>query len=133
MYFGARDDSYGTFSMPHNGDISSFKLVHLRGKVSCSANQNLSSNWGCDVGENLAAFLTDASNKIVFPHVSEVKTYKLPGIWSDSTKLIFNSLTVPIRVSTGQQFRVWYSEDLEDVEEYDNGGETCLDVFALYV
>ena len=133
MCFGARDDSYGTFSMPHDGDISSFKLVHLRGRVSCGAGDDRFSNWGCKVGEKLATFLTNSGNKIVFPQVSEVKTYKLPGIWSNSTELTFNNLTVPMKVSTGQQFREWYGEDLKGQSEVDNGGKTCLDVFALYV
>ena len=131
--FGARDNLYGTFSMLHNGDISSFKLVHLSGRVSCSAHQNRFSYWGCDVGENLFTYLTTVSNKTVFPQISWVGAYKLSGIWSNSTELTFNNLTVPMKVSTGQQFRVWYSEDLLDVSEHDNGGKTCLDVFALYV
>ena len=103
--FGAWDNSYGTFSRHQNGGISSFKLVHLRGKVSCGTDQNRFTNWGCDVGKNLMTFLTDASNKIVFPLVSKIKPYKISGIWSNSTELIFNNLAVPVRVSPGQQFR----------------------------
>ena len=119
--------------MPHNGNISSFKLVHLRGSVSCSKRKNRSSNWGCAVGEALVTYVTNARNKIVFPQVSEGNWYKLSGIWSNSTELTFNNLTVPMKVSTGQQFRVWYGEDLKGQTEYDNGGKTCVDVFALYV
>ena len=130
--FGARGNSYGTFFMPQNGDISSFKLVHLRGRVSCGR-ADRSSNWGCEAGVKLATFLTNASNDIVFPPGAEIKQYELSGIWSNSTELTFNNLTVPMRVSTGQQFRVWYSEDLKDKSEDDNGGETCMDIYALYV
>ena len=119
--------------MPHNGEISSIKLVHLSGRVSCAARQNRFSNWGCDVGENLATYITNVSNKIVFPPISGVKTYKLSGIWSNSPELTFNNLTVPMKVSTGEQFRVWYGEDLKGQSEHDNGGKTCSDVFALYV
>ena len=117
--------------MPLNGDISSFKLVHLRGSVSCD--QSRFSNGGCKVGNNLRTFLTNASNKVIFPQVSEGKKYKLSGIRCDSTELTFNNLTVPMRISTGQQFRVWYSEDLRDDTEYDSGGETFLDIYALYL
>ena len=132
--FGARGNSYGTFSMPHNGEISSIKLVHLSGRVSCAARQkNRFSNWGCDVGEFLATYITSVSNKIVFPDISGVKKYKLSGIWSNSPEVTFNNLTVPMKVSTGEQFRVWYGEDLKDQSEHDNGGKTCSDVFALYV
>ena len=121
------------FSIPHDGNISSFKLVHLRGRVACGPGDEHLSNWACKVEERLSTFLTNASNKIIFPQVYEGKWYKLPGIWSDSTKLTFNNLTVPMRVSIGQQFRVWYGEDLINTSENDNRGETCLDVFALYV
>ena len=85
------------------------------------------------MGEYLLTYLTNSRNKILFPQVSEVKGYKLSGIWSDSTELTFNNLTVPMRVSTGQQFRVWHGQDLFSYTEYDNGGKTCMDVFALYV
>ena len=131
--FGARDNSYGTFFMPQNGDISSFKLVHLRGRISCGPGGGYISNWGCAVTDSLATYLTDTSNKIVFPQISVVRYYRLSGIWSNSSELTFNNRTVPMRVSTGQQFRVWHFEDLKDHTESDNGGQTCMDLYALYV
>ena len=85
------------------------------------------------MGKHLLTFVTDTSNEIIFPLVSKIKPYKISGIWSNSTELIFNNLAVPVRVSAGQQFRVWYGEDLKDVSEHDNGGETCMDSYALYV
>ena len=131
--FGARGNSYGAFFMPKNGDISSFKLVHLRGRISCDADKNRFSKWGCEVGDHLWTYLTNADNKVVFRYMSGNMFYRLSGIWSNSTELTFNSFTVPMRVSTGQEFRVWYSEDLKDVSEHDNEGETCMDIYALYV
>ena len=135
MCFGARDNSYGSITTQHNGEIISFRLVYLRGQgVSCSkAVASRYSYWGCDKNEWLATFLTDDNNAAVFPRNSEINRYQLPGIRSDSTELTFNNLTVPLRVATGQEFRVWYVEDLKDNSESDNGGQTCMDVYALYV
>ena len=46
---------------------------------------------------------------------------------------MFNNLTVPMRVAAGQEFRVWYDEDLKNESEHDNGGKTCMDIYALYI
>lgn len=129
--FGARDNSYGSFTMRFSGNIVSFKLVHLSGNVTC--NGALFSYWGCGVGKDLRTIVTNGSNVVVFPKDSSTQKYQLPGVWSNSTELTFNNLTVPLAVATGQEFRVWYHEDLKEVSEFDNGGKTCLDVFALYV
>ena len=93
--------------MPHNGEITSFKLVHLRGEVSCSqVGASRYSYWGCDKNEWLNTLLTNDSNAVVFPQNHNVGRYQLPGMRSDSTELTFNNLTVPLRVSSGQEFRV---------------------------
>jgi len=131
--FGTRGNSYGSFTMPYYGKISAFKLVHLRGSVSCRAVDNRFSYWRCDVGEFLNTFLTNSTNAVVFPQISGINSYTLPGIWSNSTELTFKNLTVPLSVSKGQEFRVWYGEDLKDESETDNGGRACMDIYALYV
>ena len=121
--------------MQHNGEITSFKLVHLRGEVSCS--QTVAghySYWGCAKNEWLDTLLTNGRNAVFFPqNHNKLGRYQLPGIRSNSIELTFNNLTVPLRVATGQEFRVWYGEDLRDRSESDNGGQTCMDVYALYV
>ena len=132
--FGARGNSYGSFTMQHNGEITAFNLVYLRGNVSCRVvDINRYSYWGCKKGENLATFITNDSNAVIFPHYSDIKPYQLPGIRSDSKELVFNNLTVPLRVVAGQEFRVWYGEDLKNESEHDNGGMTCMNIYALYV
>ena len=85
------------------------------------------------MGYTLATVVTSDNNTVVFPQISEVKVYKLPGIRSDSPELTFNNLSVPLRVASAQELRVWYVEDLRNVMEDDNGGETCMDIYALYV
>lgn len=101
--FGARDNSYGIFTMQQEGYISSFKLVHLRGKVSCRAVDNRFSNWGCNIGKHLFTFITNATDTVIFPKISRIKRYSIPGIGSNSKELTFNNLTEPMRVSTGQE------------------------------
>ena len=131
--FGTRGNSYGSFTMPYYGKISAFKLVHLRGSVSCRAVDNRFSYWRCDVGEFLNTFLTNSTNAVVFPQISGINSYTLPGIWSNSSELTFKNVNVPLSVSKGQKFRVWYGEDLKDESETDNGGRACMDIYALYV
>ena len=61
-------------------------------------------------------------------------SYHLEGIGVNSTELVFNRRLFPhVPISTGQEFQIWYGEDLTDCYESDNGGETCVDVYAWYV
>lgn len=131
--FGARGNSFGSFALPFSGNIMTFKLVHLSGKISCSTAASRYSYWACDKGDLLQTFLTDDSNTVVFPQLPDITSYRLPGMHSESPELTFDNLTVPLRVEPGQEFRVWYKEDLQDVSEHDNGGKTCMDVYALYI
>ncbi|KAJ7374869.1 hypothetical protein OS493_005222 [Desmophyllum pertusum] len=131
--FGARDNTYGSFTMQSGGNVMSFKLVNLRGKISCRTVASRYDYWACDKGDNLQTFLTNDSNAVILPHWPDITSYQLPGMRSDSPELIFNNLTVPLRVTPGQEFRVWYMEDLKDDSEFDNGGQTCMDIYALYV
>ena len=50
-------------------------------------------------------------------------------VLSQICELTFRNLTVEI----GQQFRVWYIEDLRNDYERENFGKACIDVYALYV
>lgn len=130
--FGARDESYGEFTLQYSGKIMSFALAHLRGKVTCHVGGS-SSFWGCREGPELRTFLTSKKNKVIFPQTSGIQGYRLPGVRSDSSRLIFNNLSVPLKVTRGQQFRIWYDEDLRNNSEKDNGGRTCMDIHALYI
>lgn len=119
--------------MKKSGSIVSFKLVHLRGQISCRTVDSRYSYWACDKGDILQTFITNASNAVVLPPLSDIPNYQISGMRSDSSELTFNNLTVPLKVAPGQEFRVWYREDLKDVSESDNGGKTCMDIYSLYV
>ena len=87
---------------------------------------------------NLMTVIT-YSNKTVLPLAEFLKgsngkyyTYQLDGADVNSTTLVFKLLPTPLVVLVGQQFQLWYAHDLVDYTEYNNGGKTCTDVYALY-
>ena len=76
-------------------------------------------------------------NKTVLPLAEFAKgsddyRYQLDGAHVNSRTLVFNLLPTPLVVSIGQQFLIWYGQDLADYSEDNNAGETCADVYALY-
>ena len=79
------------------------------------------------------------SNKTVLPLAEFLKgndntyyTYQLDGTDFNSATLEFKLLPTPLVVLVGQQFQLWYVHDLVDYPEYNNGGKTRADVYALY-
>ena len=74
-------------------------------------------------------------NKTVLPLAEFAKvdySYQLDGAHVNSPTLVFNLLPTPLVVSIGQQLLIWYGQDLTNFTEYNNAGETCTDVYALY-
>ena len=132
--FGARGNQYGRFT--YHRDIlfvSSFKLVHRSGKVTC--NHYGYSYWGCTPNSAfLGTILTDQNNKILAPEASTVGIagfYNLAGYTSSSSAVVFGALKKPHRVWAKSELRLWYGEDLRGHTESDNGGKTCADVYGL--
>ena len=137
--FGARDDSYGAFNIRESGVIYTFKLVHLNGSVKCNRAYP-PSYWGCDnpsLGDtrlltvitfknSSALLLADYRRKDCFYR------YKIEGVGVNDNELRFNNLPSPISVSVGDEFRIWYGQDLKDCSEWNNSGQTCVDVYAWY-
>ena len=140
--FGARDNQFGSFSVPYGGKIAGIKLVRLSGYVTCStSNIAYWSFWGCanhpTVGKHVAPVITKSNNQVILP-LSQFFTYgagkwsQIPGYNSLSPEIVL-SFFAPYSVSSGQQLRLWYGEDLVAYTEGDNGGKVCCDVYALYV
>ena len=140
MCFGAKNNLLGTFEIRQSGDIYNLKLVHLSGAVNCINDINSSTKWGCGGGSfdnKLNVHITNESNARIFPLSSVVNFddlvfYKLPGFHQNSAEIVFDSFPVPLSVTTGQRFRVWYGEDLVDKHETDNVGNACIDVYGFY-
>ena len=141
--FGAKDDSYGTFIITESGVIYTFKLVHLSGSVICNPKYP-SSYWGCEHDyydeERLLTLITFQNRSVLLlAHYRRTQnnrctyySYKIEGVGVNETELRFNNLPSPISVSVGQEFQLWYLEDLKNCFEFDNSGQTCADVYALY-
>ena len=141
MRFGAKNNLFGTFEIRQSGDIYSLKLVHLSGAVNCVDDINSGSNWGCSHGDyydnKLNVHITNESNARIFPPTGSVKFdshlyYNLPGFHENSAEIVFDFFPVPLSVTTGQRFRVWYGEDLAGRSEADNVGNSYIDVYGFY-
>ena len=133
--FGARDDSYGKFSIHKAGKISAFKLAHRSGFVSCKLSVDKGSNWGCILLYNgqICTHMTDASNVSLVNNLNLGfhGCYQLPGFDHNSPEIEL-SLSSPIGVRAGQEFRIWYGEDLYNIQDSDNHGKSCVDVYGFY-
>ena len=135
MCFGAKDNQFGRFQVEVGGYIQAVKLVHVSGAVNCYFPRNASSKWGCDlpnVKQYIFVFLTDTSNTILLP-MGQSSRYTIPGYDAQSSEIIFSGFPNPLHLSSGQELRMWYEEDLLDHTEHDNIGTSCTDVFAKYL
>ena len=129
--FGAKGNTYGSFTCGTNIFVSSFMLVHRSGTVTC--NGKLHSYWGCTPNSaNIGAVITDGKNRLLAPAVAAGKPwYQLPGYTSSSSALVFCvQPKTPLCVFSTTEIRLWYGEDLYGSTESDNGGKTCADVYA---
>ena len=137
--FGARDESYGAFNITESGIIYTFKLVHLSGSISCNPSFP-PSYWGCVppyFGEERLLSTITFKNRSLLSLANYKKTgcdyhYKIKGVGVNETNLRFNILRSPISVSVGEEFQIWFTQDLMNCSEHNNRGQTCADVYALY-
>ena len=137
--FGAKDGKFGTFSMPFNGNLAAIRLGNLYGYVTCDhLKKDYWSYWGCGSqnSNQINVVITDEANTVVLPEAELIldDTYWaiIPGFNSVSYELVL-SFFKPIPVDRGQEFRVWYGEDLTGHTEDDNSGSACIDVYALKI
>ena len=133
--FGAKGNQFGRFQVEVGGTIQAVKFVHLFGQVTCSDQSNAWSKWGCDKLDSvqyITFFLTDASDKILL-RMGQSSRYTIPGYDAQSSEIIFSGFPNPLHLSSGQELRMWYEEDLRDRNEHDNAGTSCTDVFAKYL
>jgi len=140
--FGARHTQYGSFNVPYGGKIAAVKLVHLSGYVTCVGSSiSYWSFWGCGnyspLKHHVDVTITTSSNFLLFPPHQFLTTgygrwSELPGYNSFSPEIILPRLS-PYSVSSGQELRLWYGEDLVNYTEGNNAGLVCCNVYVLYV
>ena len=131
--FGAKNASYGRFNITSNGIIMALKLEYISGFVTCnSKNVPYGSHWNCKEGSDIGTIVTNANNTVIFPHNYNNKVYTLPGYHENSSELVFYGHSPPVIVAAGDEYRIWYHEDLvDDGKESNNDGRTCANVYAL--
>ena len=112
------------------GSVEAVKLVHVSGSVSCGTGRW--SKWGCETGSPFATLLTTSSDVILLPE-SKQYWYEIPGYNVNSGEIVFTSFSNPLLLSSGQELRLWYNEDLKNQSEHDNGGNACAEVYVKYI
>ena len=144
MCFGTLGSQFGSFKASTGGKLMKIKLVHLYGYVSCIGTEpKYWSHWGCGYfNENsntdwTGISITTAGNTVLFPP-KEINrgTYHwalIPGYNSRTPELVMSIYDNPVEVTTGQQLRVWYSEDLYQDSYTNNHGRVCADVFGYFM
>ena len=78
--------------------------------------------------------MTDASNVSLVNNLNlgVHGCYQLPGFDHNSPEIELN-LSSPIGVRAGQEFRIWYAEDLKNLNDDDNAfTKSCVDVYGFY-
>lgn len=131
--FGAKGDSYGRFNFRDSGRLVKLKLTH-RGEKLINCREGIKrTRWGCDINmEEIYVATTNEENNIFFPREPPTKTkthYTLSGFNGNSTFLEFKSYNKSITV--GEEFRIWYIQDLKKIRDGDNVGMSCADVSAI--
>ena len=148
--FGARDDSFGSFNITQPGHIGALRLVHSYGLLVCHSSST-NSYWGCEVpiyaNKTLMTLISYANSRtVLLPRRNSTQmglfdtgicgidlTYRLDGFNDSSPELIFNTSSVPLEVSSNQEFWIWYGQDLADCSESNNYGWSCVDVYGWYI
>jgi len=140
--FGARKNTFGSFSVPYGGKITAVKLVHLSGYVTCDRRKfSYWSFWGCGkrpaVKDHVGVVITNSTSYIITPQSPFLKSTppgkfsNLPRFKSFSPEIILPRFS-PFPVISGEELRLWYGEDLVGFTEHDNDGRVCCNVYALY-
>lgn len=144
--FGTTGDSPGIFSTPATGEVITFKLIYQSGYLQCYNGYRL--RWGCihpvvPKGYSMGTVITDAQKTLLLPKTEfryggdwcgSRDYYNLTGQTPDAAELLFDNFSVPLNVSVGSQFQIWFVEDLNNCwEEGNDNGKTCAEVHALFV
>ena len=143
MCFGSKDNQFGRFHIPPgDGSVGAIKLVHLYGYVSCDTRNSIHwSHWGCayhgDIKQKVSIAITTSGNHILLPASqlasdSALRT-TIPGYDSQSPELVLSFFSNPRPMTSGEELRLWYGEDLANLFEGDNGGRVCCDVYGLII
>ncbi len=115
----------------------------MYGSVTCdTSNHKYRNNWGCnrDAKNPLSVFITDENRQVLFNRTGSDHPGNVRVVWYSSKtfdghakELVFNRMSDPLYVNEDTKMFIWYGEDLMNSEEYNNHGQTCVDVYAHFV
>lgn len=91
------------------------------------------SHWGCTNKNELTTLVTNENDEVIFPRYNDRRSYTLPGYHFNSPELVFKILVPRLKVASGDEFRIWYRQDLLNASEANNSGQTCADVYVLMI
>lgn len=128
MCFGARSDTFGTFNVTTDADVSFFKLSYLSGGVKCSPDGVLS-NWGCDPSSIRVVLTDEEKNIIAPPEAIGQRSYELLTFDSKSPE-IHLSLFGPQFLRQGEKLLLYHTSDFWNSGVEDNSGTTCTDIYG---
>ena len=120
-----------------DGLLEGIMLEHVSGDLTCRKQvTSLTSLWGCGYpnGGRIMTIVTDDNNDVVFPaniKISKGVKFRMSGINAKTSKiLVFMNLAYPSYFKSGQELRIWYTEDLFDDNTKDNNGMHCVKAYA---
>ena len=138
--YGSTGDKYAAFLAPSSGEIEAVRLTHFSGNVSCDT-KIPNTVWGCGyrqyfTQDEFLTLVTDSEKNVLFPsaqyrmHIS----YRITGADVETTKSIILKSDPPRIVKKGDEFQIWYGEDLAGVHDSYNDPNAlhCLLVALKY-
>lgn len=145
--FGSRDNEFASVVTPYEGFLTSLKLVHVTGQVSCDKSApKYNSKWGCSrdhpaLGRTPfnVVITTGRQNGILYPSELFLKDkkeplwYEIPDVDPDSPELVLGDSTYPYYVTSGQELRIWLGKDLRDSDEEKNEEKVCVNVKGWFM
>lgn len=145
--FGARDNKFASVVSPYEGFLTSLKLVHVTGQVTCDRSApQYNSKWGCSrshpsLGKTPFNVVITAGqhNGILYPSKlfekdkKEALRYDIPEVDPDSPELVLGDTSYPYYVTSGQELRIWLGKDLGNSGGQNDAGNVCVIVKGWFM
>ena len=133
--YGAKDNSYGTFTLKKTARIDQFKFEYVSGWLRCLTGGAVS-YWGCSYyGSDKILTSIVKDSRIIFP--SGHNTYESFTIFTMSP---YNgkspSIVFPASGyagTKGEQLEIWFAEDFFGREQANNSGQININVYVKYL
>ena len=118
--------------MKDEGLLVGLKLVHKSGHVTCDTSRSeCMSRWACSCINNATTVITNHKKAKVFKNLTYDISKNHFGVnEKTSPDLVFINSAERIYASRHMELQIWYSQDLDDWTESNNGGKHCVDVYV---